>query len=138
MVPTPTAIVNPLSDEVGSLVPGPSHGHSINEDPITSIEPLKPAARMDKGKHPVEKGLQCKRKWAVSVKSDESIPGEGLMADARHASHEEEFFRINPGADPMGQLADVTDHCRQLLLHLRLPAQWLNECLSKPVWKYLR
>ena len=44
----------------------------------------------------------------MSVESDESIPEEGLMTDAKHAGREEEFFRINPGADPTGQLADDT------------------------------
>ena len=46
------------------------------------------------------------------------------------------FFRINLGADSMGQLANVADHCRKLLLCLLV--QWLNECLSKADWKYLR
>ena len=78
------------------------------------------------------------KKGFHSVESDESIPGEGLMVDARRASREEEFFRINQGADPTGQLLDVTDHCRQLPLHLRLPVQWLNECLDKVNWKDLR
>ena len=67
----------------------------------------------------------------MSVKSDESVLGECLMVDVRRASSEEEFLRINLGADPTVYLADVTDCCRQLLLHLRLPVQWLNEFLSK-------
>ena len=31
------------------------------------------------------------------------------MEDARRDGHDEEFFKINSGADPKGQLADVTD-----------------------------
>ena len=93
---------------------------------------------MDKGKQPAEESFQRKRNRVVSVESDESVPGEGFMVDARHASSEEEFFRIKPDADPTGQLADVADHCRQLILRLRLPIQWLNECLSKADWKELR
>ena len=50
MVPTPAAAVNPPFDEVGSLVPTPSHGHRVNEEPITSVEPFEPAPQMDKGK----------------------------------------------------------------------------------------
>ena len=60
------------------------------------------------------------------------------MADARHASREEEFFRINPGADPKGRLANVADRCRQLPFCPRFPIQWLNECLNKADWKDLR
>ena len=67
----------------------------------------------------------------MSVESDESILKEGLMVDARHDSREKEFFRINLGVGPMGRLVDVADRCKQLPLHLRLPVQWLNECLSK-------
>ena len=93
---------------------------------------------MGKRKQPAEEGFQHKRKLAVSIERDESIPGEGLMADARRVGHGEEFFRINPCADPMGWLTDVADHCRQLPLHLRLFVQWLNECLSKANWKELR
>ena len=77
-----------------------------------------------------------KKKWVVSVESDESIPREGLMADIRCVGREEEFFNINPGADPEGRLADVADRCRHLPLHLLV--QWLNECLSKANWKDLR
>ena len=43
MVPTPSVVVNLLSDEAGSLAPVPSHGHSVNEDLVTHAEPLKPA-----------------------------------------------------------------------------------------------
>ena len=67
----------------------------------------------------------------MSVESDEFVPGEGLMADVRCASREEEFFRINSGANLTGQLADIVEHCRQLTLRLALLVQWLNECLSK-------
>ena len=74
----------------------------------------------------------------MSIKSNESIPSEGLMADARRAGREVEFFRINPSADPKGRLVDVVNRCRHLPLHLRLPVQWLNECLSKVDWKDLR
>ena len=74
----------------------------------------------------------------MSVESDESVPGEGLMVDARCTGLEEKFYRINLGANPTGRLADVVDRCRQLVLRLRLPVQWLNECLSKANWKELR
>ena len=74
----------------------------------------------------MEEGFQHKRKRVISIESNESIPREGLMADARHAGHEEEFFSINLGADLRGRLADIADHCKQLPLHLRLPIQWLN------------
>ena len=60
---------------------------------------------MDKGKQPTDEGSQCKRKWAMSIKSDES----SLMEDARRAGHKEEFFNISPGADLKVQLADVVD-----------------------------
>ena len=43
VVPTPATVMNPMSDEVGSLAPVPSHGHSVNEDLVTSVEPLEPA-----------------------------------------------------------------------------------------------
>ena len=48
----------------------------------------------------------------MSIESDESIPRKGLMADVRRTGREEEFFRINLGADPTGRVADVADHCR--------------------------
>ena len=32
------------------------------------------------------------------------------MVDARHAGHKEKFFRINPGVDPMGRVADVANY----------------------------
>ena len=78
---------------------------------------------MDKGKQLTEEGFQCKRKWAMSIDSDEFVPEEGLMADARHIDREEEFLIINPGTDPTGRLANIVDHCRQLplLLRVRLP-----------------
>ena len=47
----------PLSDEAGSLAPVPSHGHSVNVEAITHVEPLEPAPWMDKGKQPVEEGF---------------------------------------------------------------------------------
>ena len=140
VVPTSIAILNPLSNEASSLAPVPSHGHSVNENIVTPAEPLEPAPRMDKGKKPTEEGFQRKRKRAVSVESDESIPKEGLMADARRAGVEEKF----QGADLTVRLANVTDCCRQLplclrlRLCLRLPIQWLNECLNKADWKDLR
>ena len=74
VVPTPAAVVNPPPDKVGSLVPTPSHGHSVNKDPVTSVELFKPIHRMDKGKQPMVKGFQHKRKRVVSVESNESIP----------------------------------------------------------------
>ena len=74
----------------------------------------------------------------MNIDSDEFVPEEFLMADARHAGHEEEFFRINPAANPTSRLADVADRCRHLPLHLHLPVQWLNECLSKADWRELR
>ena len=134
MVPTPEAAVNPPPNIASSLIPA----HGINEDSATSVEPSESAPQVDKGKQPMDESLQHKRKWVVSIKSDESIPGEGFMADARCTGRKEEFFKINLGANPKGQLADVVDHCRQLPLHLRLPIQWLNECLSKVDWKDLR
>ena len=56
----------------------------------------------------------------MSVESDKSVLEEGFMIDARHASCEEVFFRINRDIDLTGRLADVVDHCRQLPLHLHL------------------
>ena len=72
--------MDPSPDGAGSLVPVPSHGHSINEDPITSVEPFEPAPWMDKGKQLVEEGLQRKRKRVASIESDKSISDEGLLA----------------------------------------------------------
>ena len=60
MVPTPAAAVNPLPNVVGSLVPAPSHSHSVNKDPVTSIEPFESAPRVDKGKQPTDEDSQCK------------------------------------------------------------------------------
>ena len=34
------------------------------------------------------------------------------MVDARCAGCEEEFFRIKPGAELMGQLVNVADYCK--------------------------
>ena len=133
VVPTSVAIVTPPSDGVGPLAPAPCHGHSANEDVVPPVEPLEPARRMDKGKQPTEEGFQHKRKQNVSVERDSSIPREGLMADAKCTGREVEFFIIDSGADPMGRLADVSNCCKQHPLHLRLPIQWLNECLSKKV-----
>ena len=70
----------------------------------------------------------------MTVESNESVPCEGHMADARRAGREEEFSRINQGADP----TDVADCCRKHPHCFRLPIQWLNECLSKADWKELR
>ena len=39
--------MNPLSDDIGSLVPTPNYGHSVNEDPVTSVEPLDRAYPSD-------------------------------------------------------------------------------------------
>ena len=74
----------------------------------------------------------------MSIESDESIPGESLMVDARLIGRKEEFFSINLDADPKDQLADVEDYCRHLPLRLHLLVQWLNECLSKADWKDLK
>ena len=93
---------------------------------------------MDKGKQHAEEGFQHKWKRVVSVESKEFVPDEGLKVDARRVGLEDEFFIINPNADPTGQLADVADHCQQPPLHFRLPVQWLNECLNKAYWKELR
>ena len=79
----------------------------------------------------MEEGFQHKRKQVVSVESDESVPGKGLMVDTKHAGREEELFRINLGAEPTGRLTDVISCCRQLSLRLRLPVKWLNKCLNK-------
>ena len=83
MVPTHVVTVNPPPDEVGLLVSTLSHGHSVNKDLVILVKPLEPAPQMDKGKQPVEEGLQSKRKRDVSAESDESIPGDGLMVDTR-------------------------------------------------------
>ena len=114
MVPVPTPVMNLLSNRASSLVPTHSHGRIVNEDVVLPSEPFEPTPRMDKGKQPANESFQRKRKWVVSVDS-----------------REEEFFRITPGADLTGRLADVMDTCRQLLLFLRLhlPVQWLNEFL---------
>ena len=61
MVPTPVATVNLLPHWAGSLVPDPSHRHSVNEDLITSEEPFEPAPGMDKGKYPMEEVFSVKR-----------------------------------------------------------------------------
>ena len=53
--------------------------------------------------------------------NDESIPGEGLMADVKCAGHKEEFFSINSGTDPNGRLANDMDRCRHVPFHLCLP-----------------
>ena len=87
--------MNPLSDGVGSFVPISSHGRIVNKDAILPSEPLEPAPKTDKRKQPAEEGFQHKRKWAISIDSNESVPREGCMADARCAGREEEFFRIN-------------------------------------------
>ena len=58
VVPTSTTIMNPSSDEVGSLAPVPSHGHSVNKDVVTPTEPLEPVPQMDKGKQPIEEGFR--------------------------------------------------------------------------------
>ena len=50
MVPTSIVVVTPLSDEASSFAPTPSHDHSVNEDTIPFMEPLKLAPWMDKGK----------------------------------------------------------------------------------------
>ena len=135
VVPAPTLVMNSSSDGAGSFVPVSSHGHVFNEDVTLPSEPFEP---MDKGKQPIEEGFQHKRKWAISVERDESVLGEGLMADARRAGREEESFRINSSPDSTGRLADVADNCRQLPLHLHHPVQWLNECLGKADYKELR
>ena len=44
------AAVNPLPNMAGSLVPTPSQGNIVNEDPITSMEPFESAPWVDKGK----------------------------------------------------------------------------------------
>ena len=138
MVSTPVAAMNPPPNVAGLVIPAPSQGHGINEDPVTAVEPPDSALRVDKGKQPTNEGLQGKRKRVVSVKSDEFIPGEGLMVDARCADHEKEFFSINPYVDLKGRLMDVADHYRLLPFCLCLLVQRLNECLSKADWKDLR
>ena len=49
-VPTPAATVNPLPNLTGSLVLAVSQGHSINEDPVTSVEPFEFTPRGGQGK----------------------------------------------------------------------------------------
>ena len=39
VVPTFVATVNPPPNVAGSIIPAPSQGHGVNEDPITSVEP---------------------------------------------------------------------------------------------------
>ena len=138
MVFVPAAIVTPSPGGASSLTPVPNHGYRVYEDAILPVESLEPAPWMDKGKQLEEEGFQRKRKWAMSVESDESILEEGLMEDVRCAGREEEFFRINLDANSTGQLTDVVDHYRQLCLRLCFPVHWLNECLSKADWKELR
>ena len=114
----PSAVVPALlllshsPDGAGSLTPIPSHGHSVNEDVVPHAESLEPNTRMVKGKQHAKEGFQRKKKWVVSVESDEFVPEGGLMADARRIGREEEFFIINPSANPNGRLLDVADHCR--------------------------
>ena len=115
--------MTPSPGGASSLAPVPSHGHRVHEDSVPPAKSLELAPRMDKGKQLVEEGFQSKRKWVVSVKSDESVSEEGVMADARRSGREVEFFRINPNADMTGRLVDVTDRCRQLPLRLLLPIQ---------------
>ena len=67
---------------------------------------------MDKGKQHTEEGFQRKRKRVVSIESDEFVPKEGLMADARSVGRKEKFFKINPSANPKARLLDVADCCR--------------------------
>ena len=43
----------------------------------------------------------------MSIESDESIPEENLMADARCTGRKDEFFRINSGVDPKVRLINV-------------------------------
>ena len=130
MVPTSTTVVNPPSYELSLLAHVPSHGHSVNKDSVTSVEPFEPTPQMDKGKQPTKEGFQPKRKRAMSIESDKSIPREGLMTNSRRAGREEEFFKIKLSADSTGRLADVENRCRQPPLCHCLPVQWLNECLS--------
>ena len=132
------AVVNPPPNMAGSLIPTLNQSHGANEVLVTSVEPSEFAPQVDRGKQPANESSQRKKKRTVSFESDESIPGEGLMADARRAGYGEEFFNINLGANMKGWLADVADHRRHLPLCLDLPVQWLNECLSKADWKDLR
>ena len=136
VVLTPAAIMNPLFDEAGFLVPVLSHGHNINEDLVTLVEPLEPAPGWTKESNLWKRVSRVKKKRVVSTESNKSIPSEGLMVDGRCASHGELFFRINLCTDPMSRLADVMDRCRQFPLHLSI--QWLDECLSKADWRDLR
>ena len=121
MVSTPVAAVNHPPNVAGSLIPILSQGSGANEDHVILVEPSDSAPQMDKGKQPVDEGLQRKRKRAVSVENDESIPREGFMANARCTGHKEKFFSINPDAYLNGWLADVADRCRQLPFRLYLP-----------------
>ena len=50
VVSTPVAAANPLPFRAGSLVPASSHGHSVDEDPVTLVDPIEPAPQMDRGK----------------------------------------------------------------------------------------
>ena len=61
MVSTPVAIVNPLPNVVGSLIPTLSQGHGANEDPVTSVEHSESTLEVDKGKQPTDESSQCKK-----------------------------------------------------------------------------
>ena len=78
VVPTLMATMNPPLDMTGLLILTLSQGSGTNEDPITLMEPSESSPRVDKGKQPTDEGLQCKRKRAMSVESDKSIPGRAL------------------------------------------------------------
>ena len=58
MVPIPVATVNSSPNVADSLMPAPSQGHSINEDLVASMEPFESFPQMDKGKQPIDEGLQ--------------------------------------------------------------------------------
>ena len=57
MVPTLATIVNPPSDEAGSLAPVANPGHSFDAGTVPLTAPLESAPWMDKGKKPAEEGF---------------------------------------------------------------------------------
>ena len=75
----------------------------------------------------------------MSSESNESeAQGEGLMGDARRVVHVGEFCNINPNTASEGRVANLEEYIDRLPICLRLPLQWLNECLGGDKWSDLR
>ena len=60
------------------------------------------------------------------------------MADARRVGHVGEFYNINLNFAPEGRVANLEEYTNHLPIRLRLPIQWLNECLGRDEWRDLR